>query len=240
MVYNALARLPHRLQTHCLLCQCAYITHQQDIPRYFGLCVFCQQHLHFIETACHQCGIPLPSAQTLCGKCIQTTPAFDATCCALHYDDTSQPLIHRLKIQHNNAITRLLSELLIDAIKKHQHLPDIVIPVPMHWRKNLHKGNNHAHLLAKQLCRELQLPLNTSNLQRITNNPAQKQLNAQQRQKNLHRAFHCTEQVEGLSIAIVDDVITTGSTMNAIAQTLKKSGAKEVLCWAVARTPKQL
>lgn len=239
MVYHWCARLPRLFQSTCLLCGCRQHGQQQPTPAYFGLCHFCHADLPFIAQACRQCGIPLPDGQTLCGDCISTPPAFDSSCCAVTYEHAVIALVHRFKTRHHNAIGRLLAELLLSRIQSHGAEIDVIIPAPMHWQRNLQRGNDHAGLLAKSIARKAKLPLHNKLLERSHATPVQKQLNAGQRKKNLRQAFRCTAPVTGLRIAIVDDVMTTGSTMNAIATTLKNAGAAEVHCWAVARTPKR-
>lgn len=244
MVYNYVYNYPDRisrlLQTACLLCGCR----PDSNSHYFGLCRFCHCALPFIDAACHQCGIPLPFDQPACGQCLQQPPAFDQTCCPVTYTGPLPALIHRFKTRHSNALRRLLAELLAAEIRHRQGIglppADLVIPVPMHWRRNLQRGNNHSRLLASTLARQLQIPLNHRLLQRTQATPVQKQLDARQRRRNLRQAFLCSADVTGLRIAVVDDVMTTGSTLQAIAQTLKQAGAAEVQCWVVARTPKLL
>lgn len=117
-------------------------------------------------------------------------------------------------------------------------LPDVIVPVPMHWRRKLSRGFNHCEQLAEQLGQSLQLPV-FKGLRRIRNSPPQQGLSAAQRHRNLQGAFALQgkQSVEGLSIALLDDVITTGSTAEAISQLLLAAGARDVHIWSLARTP---
>lgn len=244
MVYHYPRRLlqirqqfQHALQSTCLLCGCR----QDNEARHFGLCHACLHDLPRITCACRQCSIPLPIDQAICGECLGEPPAFDQTCCAVTYTGAMPALVHRFKTGHSNALRRLLADLLVAEIRHRQGsrpAVDIVIPVPMHWQRNLQRGNNHSRLLASAVAQALALPVEHHLLQRTLAAPAQKALDATQRRRNLQRAFRCNTDLTGRHIAVVDDVMTTGSTLQAIARTLKQAGAAGVQCWVVARTPK--
>lgn len=238
MVYNVFRRIPHFLQSTCLLCQCR-ICHPETVSgRYFGLCHYCQTDLPLITSGCRQCGIGLALDNALCGVCLSTAPAFDSTLCAVSYEDQIPGLVHRFKSRHDNAVGRLFSELLLAHVQHQKNHIDCIVATPMHWKRNLERGNNHAYLLARILGRALQIPLAPTLIQREHPTPVQKVLSAKQRKKNLKNVFYCPTSAKNLRIAVIDDVMTTGSTMNEIAKTLKDAGALEVHCWVVARTPK--
>lgn len=237
MVYHSLLRIPRLLQSTCLLCRCRIIRSQTGIDRYFGLCHYCQADLPFIYASCQHCSIPLYNEQSFCGECLSSPPYFDKAVCVLAYEQQVPRLINRFKIHHDNAVCRLLCDLMLAKIQGQANV-DMLIATPMHWQRNLERGNNHSYLLAKSISRTLGLPLNRHALQRRTVTPVQKTLSAKQRKKNLNNAFYCPLPLNGLRIAVLDDVMTTGSTMNEMAKTLKAAGASEVQCWAIARTPK--
>lgn len=117
-------------------------------------------------------------------------------------------------------------------------LPDVIAPVPMHWRRKLSRGFNHCEQLAEQLGQSLQRPV-FNGLRRIRHSPPQQGLSAEQRRRNLQGAFALRgkQSVKGLSIALLDDVVTTGSTAEALSQLLLAAGAREVHIWSLARTP---
>ena len=230
-----LHRCLQHLQRHCLLCHCPI---SPGTPT-FGLCTHCQQTLPFIPAACQQCGIPLPVNQPQCGQCLQQSPAFDKTCCPLTYDGPVIPLIHRFKSSHSNALRRLLAEILLGKLHDYSNI-DAITTVPMHWKRNLQRGNNHSLLLAQRLSRLLQIPFKPGIIHLPTLTLSQKNLSARQRRSNLQHAFQCHVRLQGQHIAVVDDVMTTGSTMQAVALALKQAGAAEVNCWVIARTPKQI
>jgi len=239
MVYNYYRRLAHHLQPACLLCRCPIGRQGQNKTRFFGLCDYCHERLPRLTHTCKRCAIDVQANEILCDNCQSCAPSFSSSICALSYNEEVAGLIHQIKYQHNNALIRLFSELLAAHIHSHP-LPDIdfLIPTPMHWRKNLLRGNNHALLLTQTLSKQLQLPMHKTMLIRRTNNRDQKQLNLDQRKQNLKNAFVCEGLVKNARIALVDDIITTGSTMEAMAKTLMDAGASSVHCWAIARTPK--
>jgi ComF family protein len=153
------------------------------------------------------------------------------------YEHHIPALIRQFKQHHSSAIAHLLCDLLM------QQLPETpavhcIMPTPMHWQRNLQRGNNHASLLAKHLSRATGIPLDGQTLTRPRIATAQKQLSAAQRKHNLLQAFQCQRPVHGKRIALVDDVMTTGSTMEAMSRALLQAGASEVHCWVIARTPK--
>lgn len=258
MVYKFLStflhNIPRHLQHNCLLCR--HSIHPQSAI--FGLCHYCETSLPRIQHACRRCAIPLEITAGYCGQCLQKEPAFSATHCAVLYQGDIPKLIHQLKYQHDKAVNYLLADLFIQSLctqslcTQSLLIPssatatftmafaniDMIIPVPMHKKRNLQRGNNQSTLLSLTISKKLQLPHNDQLLQRTQLTPTQQGLSAKQRRKNLDNVFELNQPVAGLRIAVVDDVITTGSTMNEIAKTLLRAGASEVVAWAIARTPK--
>lgn len=233
MVYKFWHGWSHHLQRYCLLCQ-----NSSNHAQHFGLCNECYDNLPHLQHACGRCALPLAVSRPLCGRCQQQLPAFDTCLCPLLYSAPLPNLISRLKKHHDGASIRLLAGLLASHLEQHQQgWPDVIITTPMYWRRNLQRGNNHSHLLAKQLQQILSLPYQPGLLRRVRATPDQKGLDAKARRHNLRGAFTVKGSVNGLHIAVVDDVITTTSTMQEMAKTLKAAGARQVDAWAIARTP---
>lgn len=153
----------------------------------------------------------------------------------MRYDDSATTLVQAVKQRHDTACLRLVSEMLAATLRESALPIDLVIPVPMHWRRNLAHGNNHSALLARQTADILGLSYSGKALEKKRHTPSQRGLTAPQRRRNLRRAFACPKPPGKLKIAVVDDVITTASTMNEIAGTLKLAGADAVYAVAVAR-----
>lgn len=119
---------------------------------------------------------------------------------------------------------------------KNTPLPDIIVPMPLHTRRLRERGFNQAVELSRPISKHLNIPLCTDTCSRIKNTPAQATLPWKERQKNMRNAFACHRDLSGQKIAIVDDVMTTGSTLNELAQVLRNQGAIEVYGWIIARS----
>lgn len=219
---------------HCLLCQ---LRSYSPLP----LCAECFTQLQGNEHACDCCALPLtPAAGGLCSQCTAQPPAFDSVIAPLVYEPHIALLISRWKFQRERRLTRLLA-LLWHAWVIPPTDRDLLLPVPLHWRRLLWRGFNQAALLGLAIrAREPQLaplPLRAGVLRRRRATPAQASLNARQRSSNLATAFQVRGDVRGLRIAVIDDVMTTGATAEAIARALKAAGAADVQLWCLARTP---
>ncbi|MEX1032303.1 MAG: ComF family protein [Cellvibrionaceae bacterium] len=220
--------LPHR----CLLCS--------DPHAESSLCNACRADLPWLDCACMHCALPLPEDAELCGRCLTTSPSFDRCRAAFRYTSPIDRLIGQFKNQRHLGAGKLLSHLLADEIRlvtDDQGLPELIAPVPLHWRRQLQRGFNQAAFVAEALARELNIPL-VAAAKRCRATPKQQQLNRKQRLRNLDCAFVINEElVRDRQVAIVDDVVTTGATAEALGRQLKKAGARRVEVWALARTP---
>ena len=173
-----------------------------------------------------------------CGSCLQRTPAFDGILTPYLYQPPVSNLIVALKYRHRLAAGRTLGQLLAGHVAKvATPLPELIIPVPLHPRRLRERGFNQASELARSITRELAVPLSPESLQRIKRTTAQAGLKRRQRLRNLADAFAYHEGTPRKHVAIVDDVVTTGATAEALARILKRAGIARVDVWAVARTP---
>lgn len=225
------------LPPSCLLCGAK---HSNTIGL---ICHGCQTELPYIEHSCYQCGLPLPvseSQQPLCGYCLKKAPAFNRCIAPLNYQTPIDSLITGFKYRRKMINGRLLSQLLLHSIRQHyvgQALPDAIVPVPLHWRRQFRRGYNQSQCVADYLGQKLKIPVQLNTLKRTKRTPTQQGLKRQERQRNLKNAFIANKALQGQTIALVDDVITTGSTCAEISRVLIKAGAAEVHLWALARTP---
>lgn len=160
---------------------------------------------------------------------------FDRTHAALLYTFPLDRMIPRLKYQAQLAIAPALGECLAHAVR-HVPRPDRLIPMPLHARRIRERGFNHASEIAREVAKRLELPLDLASCRRIRDTPPQMGLKHDARRRNVRGAFACTGDVDGLHIALIDDVMTTGTSLDELAATLKRAGAREVSCWVVART----
>lgn len=218
----------------CLLCRLPSASH---LP----LCACCAAQLVDNHTCCRCCALPLPDGNAgLCAACIQHPSALDRVIAPFLYEPHIGYIIARWKFQRQRHLSGLLAELWLSTVEPPRDR-DLLLPVPIHWRRLLRRGFNQATLLAMALQDRdpnLQpLPLSSRVLCRTRAAPAQSTLTAHQRAHNLRGAFALGASVKGQRIAVIDDVMTTGATAEAIARLLKSAGAADVQLWCLARTP---
>jgi ComF family protein len=227
---------------YCLLCGLRSY-------RKFALCDPCESCLIANDVCCSQCATPMPRAlpglvdkrSALCGQCLLSPPTFDHVIAPWLYDEQMAFLIHRWKFHGERQLTPLLAHLWLSAISEKLQPIDIIVPVPLHWRKFWHRGFNQSEILAvalREQCEALQTPhLSARLVQRHQATLPQSSLSGLARKTNLIAAFTARQRCDNLRIAIVDDVLTTGATATAMATTLRDAGAAHIEIWCLARTP---
>lgn len=236
MVYHWLRRLaPARLAHSCLLCEAA----ADDQP----LCEDCLHDLPWHLAACEACGLPVAAGATHCDECRWRPPLQRRTIAPLRYEFPVDHLVAALKYHGRLAHAPLLGAWLRDAVlAQADTLPDLLLPVPLHDRRLGERGYNQALEIARPLARATGLPLETRLLQRRRATAAQMHLNAHARARNPHGAFavdprRLDELGPLAAVALIDDVMTTGATLQAAALALQDAGIARVEFWVVARTP---
>ena len=219
--------LPALWRQNCVLCA--------DDAGNTALCPACWSDLSRMpDTTCPICALPVNESGTLCGSCLKHPPAYERTLAAYAFTFPLDRLVHAFKYHHQFSLLDTLTAPLIEALQHHPR-PDAILPMPLHpWRLR-ERGYNQALLLAQHLAHQFKLPLLTHSCQRTRVTTEQARLSRQQRLDNLRGAFTCDANVQGLHIAIVDDVMTSGSSAQHLAQALKHAGASTVECWVVAR-----
>ena len=203
-----------------------------------NLCAGCLGDLPWIGQGCEYCGAPLPSnvAGGSCARCDVTTRGIDRIVAGLAYEYPVDRLIAGAKFGGRLQLAAAVGEALAWALGKRQLArPDIVIPVPLHPARLGRRGFNQAVEIAIPVCRTLGLRLDRRSCRRRCNTAPQTSLPAASRRANLRGAFAVSGELAGLRIAIVDDVVTTGSTVSALASCLREAGAESVVVWAGAR-----
>jgi ComF family protein len=208
-----------------------------------GFCGRCSDEFERIADACPVCGLPGPSH-----ACPAGSPGWnlDALRAPFLYTAPLAVYVQRLKFARQHRLGRALGLLLARDIAeallcsgapdREALLCDALVPVPLHRRRLRERTFNQADEIARPLARTLGIPLKTAGIRRELHTPAQTGLARAERLANLERAFSVRSRLDGLRIAIVDDVITTGATVNALAGALKAAGAIHVEAWGVART----
>jgi len=195
------------------------------------LCAECDADLPRLDFAlCPRCALASPEG-ALCGRCLSAPPAYDATRAALAYDFPADALVHALKFRGELALAPLLASLLVERTRADD--VHVVLAVPLSPKRLASRGYNQSVELARHLRRGA---LDLGLCERTRDVRPQIELPYDERQKNVRGAFRCTRALVGARIAVVDDVMTTGATLNEIARTLKQAGAVHVVNWVVART----
>ena len=221
----------------CLLCD-------EPCEGRHPLCSPCEGELPWLDGQCAVCAVPLPTRGLICGECQKRPPSYDHVEVPWRFAFPVDVLITRFKHQARWPFGRLLGERLAFHL---QHafadglvLPDMLVPVPLARRRLRQRGFNQAQMLAQWLGGALALPVDGRLLERIVDTPPQQQLDAATRRRNLRQAFRVAPgaAIEGRHLALVDDVLTTGATAEALARLLKRAGAARVDVYCLARTPK--
>ena len=197
-----------------------------------GLCPDCTSALPFLETACPRCAEPNHHGQT-CGHCLKEPPSFQGIVTPFTYEFPINHLIKQWKlrqqIKHGWILTVLAQQL--------GHLRfDVIVPVPSHWRRKIQRGRDQSLEIAQHLSKHLNCPVEQA-LSRTKATTTQRGLDKRQRRQNLKGAFALTRNVKGMNILLVDDVVTTGSTVELAAKTLQQGKPKSVTVACLAKTP---
>ncbi len=186
---------------------------------------------------CERCYLPLAEFG-ICGECQKIPPHFDNIYCLNDYQWPTDALIKNYKYAKQRHLATPLSRLLWQHLQQLQvPLPEAYCAVPLHWRKQWQRGFNQSEQLAQVLAKCSQIPL-INVMKRPHYGSSQASLTRRQRQRSLQHSFHCQATLPVKHWVVVDDVVTTTSTANVIADKLKRAGANRVDIWAIARTPK--
>lgn len=198
-------------------------------------CAACDAAMpYFNSPHCPVCALPTPTGE-VCGHCLTQPPLFTRTTAAFSYSFPLDKLIQAMKYGEQIALAHAFASKLTQRIDK-STLPDYVIPMPLHPAKLRTRGFNQSLLIAATIARELDIRLLANKCQRVRDTPPQSALPWKERKKNVHNAFRCDMELAGRRIAMVDDVLTSGASLNALAAALRKRGASEISAWVVART----
>ena len=210
----------------CFLCRGA----ARDV-----LCAACDADLpRLAPQLCPRCALPSPGG-AVCGRCLARAPRYDGTVAALAYAFPADTLVHALKFRGELALAPLLARLLLERLPPLRAV-DCVVPVPLSSTRLRSRGYNHAAEIARPIAAALRAPLELSLCERRRDTAPQLELPWSERERNVRGAFASSASVAGASVAVVDDVMTTGATLDEIAAALKEAGAARVVNWVVART----
>jgi ComF family protein len=206
----------------------------------YDICQACRDELPRLTVACQRCALPLSDGQAgICGRCMRRTPAFEHTYAVFHYASPVDFLIQRLKFNRKLNHARLLGSLMADELSKRYataagDLPEVIIPVPLHPSRLCDRGYNQALELARPVAALLNIAVDHQSCTRTRETAMQSDLPAKLRRKNVKGAF----QIRGIDadhVAIIDDVMTTGYTVDELAGAMRGYGVKKIDVWVCAR-----
>ena len=219
------------LPSYCLLCG-------QAGEDQLDLCRACRNDLFLLKNTCERCALPLQGnhASGICGACLKRPPHYDSAFSLYHYQQPASHLIHGLKFGGHLRNARLLGTLLArELLAQSVEMPEAILPVPLHARRLRERGFNQSIELARPASRALGLPLGRDLVTRSRPTSPQTALDIKQRRQNLRNAFVVAGKIPYSHIAILDDVVTTGSTVNELAKVLRRSGVQTIQVWSIAR-----
>lgn len=230
-IEHTLARL---YPATCVLC---------GAPGHAGLdlCPGCLADLPHNRSCCSRCALPLPPAHpagALCGECQRRPPPFAACHTAFRYEGPLPALLGGAKFRSRLNLARLLGQCLALSLRERgPGMAGLIVPVPLHPRRLRERGYNQSLELARAVSRGLAVPVDSASCARVQATVPQAGLEKKERRRNVRGAFQVLRPPQAAHVAILDDVVTTGSTVAELAQVLRRAGVARVDVWAVARTP---
>lgn len=219
--------------SRCILCQGAV---NGDVE----LCLECYRSLPHNRVCCVRCALPLAEEiknKVLCGGCIRRSPAFDYAHSLFRYEDSVIGLIHQLKFSEKISHARSIGEMLLRKLNETGEKPDCLLPVVLHGSRLRQRGFNQSIEISRVIAKKTGIPIEYDAVIRQRSTAAQTGLNAKQRIKNIKRAFTVVKELNYQHVLIVDDVMTTGATVNELARVLKRNKVARVGVLSIARAP---
>lgn len=218
-----------RLKAPCLLCN-------QYHQEFRAVCPDCLKYFKTIDFGCQICATPLPdNSFLLCGQCIQLKPAFDRTFTSFQFVEPLRSLLHQYKYHGQLYLRSLFVHLIALSIPHEALKTQCLIPIPLHTNRLKQRGFNQAYEIAKKLSKQFKIPFEPDICQKIVQTELQANLKGDERRNNVKNAFKVKPSPYS-HITLVDDLVTTGSTVNEIARCFKKQGVKQIDIWCCAKT----
>ncbi len=228
---SILNKCSHFAQSHlpqaCFLCG-ARVTGKM-------LCAGCEADLPALSPhCCPQCALPTPGGE-VCGACLKHPPAFDRTLAVFSYAFPLDTLVQQCKYAGATSLTAFFAERMAQRAAA-EHKLDLLLPMPLHPARLAQRGFNQAAEIARRLSPQVGISWLADACQRVRNTPSQAGLDLKSRQSNLRGAFACSMDLAGKRVALIDDVMTSGSSLNELSRVVRKAGAAEIQTWVLART----
>lgn len=200
------------------------------------LCTACRPTISYLPAAiCYRCALPTPTGN-LCARCQRRPAALDSVRAACTFEGVVRKAIHMLKYRQGRYVVPFLGSLLEEAIGRRPLQVDVIVPVPLSRERLRERGYNQSQLLAGHLSRSMDIPMEPDWIQRTRPTPPQTSLSAASRRANVRGAFQWRgPSVEGKRVLLVDDVMTTGATLEECGLVVRHAGARRVLAVVVAR-----
>lgn len=218
---------------------CNCIVCDKEIPKgsKYCLCEQCIKTFPFNNgRICVKCGSPVDNEATYCIDCQNNTKHFDFVRSSVVYEKDAKNLVLAMKFNNNRWIAKHFAEMLFDTYNQNHLDAEIIIPVPLSYKREKQRGYNQAHLLVKSLAQKLNLPLADDVVYKVVDNKQQSTLSARERRENVKGVYSLQNAsiVKGKKVLLVDDILTTGSTLSEISRLLKKAGAIAIYGLVVA------
>lgn len=216
--------------TYCLSCD--ELIRSQRL-----LCVPCLEELPWIGPACRHCALPM-NASDICPDCEQKPPVYDALCALFDYAPPVAKWITRFKYQGQLSFGHLFSDLMVEHLTLPCR-PDVILPVPLFPARQRQRGFNQTLEMAKHIKKKIRVPVDAVNCKKIRHTTPQAQVNALRRSRNIRpQAFAVSPTLKGKKVLIIEDVVTTGRTIEALSLALKQAGVLHITVWSCCRTVK--
>lgn len=212
-----------------------------DIPDYDNkpYCDECEKKEIFNNSPnrCKFCDTPIYDESEICENCKNHHPVYQKACCPLLYKNEVRAAILKFKDDNAKYLAKPFAKLVCDRLEQENFSIDIILPVPSHKRTVKKRGYNQAQVLAEEIGKILNLPVKSDLIEKTKITKAQKSLDYAQRQSNLYKSFKAQnlDCLKDKNVLIVDDILTTGATVNAIARLIKKQ-AHNIYVACIART----
>lgn len=213
----------------------------QSSDSHVDLCVSCKTNLPWLQNSCYQCGLPLELKidVILCEHCRNHAQPFNRLCALFSYEPPITTFINQLKFSKKLYPGLLFAHLLAQAILYRwyvaQSLPDVIIPVPLHQKRHRRRGYNQALEISIPLSKKLHIPIAQHACRRVKETLQQSRLSKIQRADNVDKAFIVDYAFRYKNVVIVDDVVTTGSTIRAMCMALQAVGVTNIDIWCICR-----
>ncbi len=217
--------------------ECIYCGQERLKNDYHYLCEKCSNNINFITNPCTKCGDEVSVFDNFCEDCKNSAPhQFDKALCVAKYSGIARNMVRALKYNGDKFFSKTMGELMSEKLKQSEILRqiDFVVPVPLFKNRLEERGFNQSELLAKTVAKQCNLVLNLTAIKRIKNTPTQTALSKDERQKNVKNCFEIADKklFKDATVLVIDDIITTGATIDEISKLLKRAKAKSVFALA--------